>query len=443
MAKIAPFYGIHFNKTKIKNFSLVVTPPYDVIDSKAQLAFYKRNKFNFIRLDLGRTYNFDNEKNNRYTRAAGLLREWQKKGILIKEKVPTIYYIEEIFKAAGENYRRKGFISLVKVEDFSEKVVLPHEKTLSKPKEDRLSLMLATGANFSQVFSLFPDKKNVVNSLFEAEIKGVPPFVEVTDDIAVVHKMWKIQNKEVIKKVVDEMKEKQLFIADGHHRYETAIAYRNIMREKYPKADENSSFNYTPMYLSCMDDKGLAILPTHRAVFNLKDYKNENFLKGVKKLFNVEKVDEKRSFGQVIAEKGAETTALGLVMKSDNSLYTLSMKKELKPSELLKGKVDSSLAGLDVLVLHSLILGDILKISLEAQEKKLNLHYMQDIDELINSVKNGKYQLGFILNPTKIEQMKNACLYGAKMPQKSTFFYPKIMSGFVIYEINPSEKVAS
>lgn len=440
MAILAPFRGIFYNQEKIGDVALVVTPPYDVITKEEQEKCYQRHPNNIIRLDLGKDFPGDNEKTDKYTRSADYFKVWQKEDVLIRDDLPSIYYYHQEFDLKREQRKtRKGFIALVKLEEFSSGVVLPHEKTMTGPKADRLRLMKSCDANLSPIFSLYSDPEKKIDQIVKGR-KPVTPFIDYFDDKKTRHKLWKIQDKGIIIKITDTIKELPLFIADGHHRYETALNYSIQMREKSGSFFGNEAYNYVMMYLSNMDDDGLVILPTHRLVYNLNDFNLDLFYKKAEEYFHVENYifngsNELGIRGELFAEldkRGQTKHTFGMYVKDTNCYSLLTIKNEDLLNSRVMHKIKPVLRGLDVNILQVFILNNILGISDQNMENQKNVDFIEDGDEAIELVKKDKYQLVFLMNPTKVGQVNEAAIAQVRMPQKSTFFYPKLPSGLLI-----------
>ncbi|HHU63531.1 MAG TPA: DUF1015 domain-containing protein [Clostridiales bacterium] len=441
MARIEPFRGLRYNQEKITDLIEVTTPPYDVISPEMQDKYYSLSPYNIIRLELGKEYPQDNESNNKYTRAAQLFEEWKKSNILIKEDKPSIYIYQQVFTLNNNITKtRTGIICGVELVDFSRGIVLPHEFTLSKPKTDRYNLMHATNANFSQIFSLYEDPSKTISDIINKNIKNVP-VIDMVDEEGIRNRVWTIDKKEEIETIKETLKNKQLFIADGHHRYETALAYKNDMALANKQHTGNEPYNFVMMMLVDMNDPGLVILPTHRMVKNLDGWNFERFLQRLKENFHVEKypiisIEDNNIFNEIeekLYAKGKENTTMAFY-GGNGGLYFVS----LKSREILDNiQTDMSYAyrNLDVTILHTLILDNILGIDKEKLVNQDNVFYTRSIKEAIKEVERGNYQISFILNATKIDEMKQVALHQEKMPQKSTYFYPKLLTGLVINDL--------
>ncbi|MBS3809906.1 MAG: DUF1015 domain-containing protein, partial [Desulfobacterales bacterium] len=263
MAEILPFCGIRYSQEKIRDLSEVVTPPYDVISEEEQEAYYQRHPNNVIRLDKAKATPGDTDTDTPYTRAAADFRRWLEQGVLIRDETPSFYLTSVGFSVNGEPITRYGLIAAVRLEPFESGVILPHEETFSKVKSERLELMKACHANFSHIFSIYSDRNNILATL-KAEAEKKQPEAAFTDDSGHFHRMWKISDPEICRQVTGALKQRRLFIADGHHRYETALNYREWVRQNTPDFDENHPANFIMMYLCAVEDQGLIILPTHR-----------------------------------------------------------------------------------------------------------------------------------------------------------------------------------
>ena len=445
MAKIIPFKGILYNKEKIRDMKDVVAPPYDVISPPEQEELYKRHENNVVRLILGKESDSDTPDNNRYTKAKDSFDSWQKNSILIKDAFPSIYvYSQEYHLGETEGFekkRRLGFIALSKLENFGEGKIHPHENTLAKPKEDRLKLMQHCNANFSSIFGLFSDPSKRIDSVLKDYMRHSPLY-DLVDDAGMRHTLWAIRDNKVIQIITGVMSDKQVFIADGHHRYETAINYRNEMREKLPNFTGEELYNYVMMYFTNTNSEGLSILPIHRLVSNLSNFDKKKIIKKAGEFFNIEKLslnesDEKTVKQKLFSdmkERGKKEHIFGMYLGNDEYLL-LTLKDEDVLDRLITNSRHPSWKKLDVTILHTLLIEKVLGISEKNLAEQKNITYTISEDEAIKDVKAGKYQIALFLNPTKIEEVKDVATAGEKMPQKSTFFYPKLLTGLVMNKL--------
>lgn len=429
MATIIPFKGVRYNQAKAGVLDDVITPPYDVIDAAAQNRFYEKNQFNVIRLELGKTFPEDNETNNRYTRAAATFRDWLARGVLFHDEKPSLYLYEQEFTARGEKKVRSGFIAGVQANDYSKGEVLPHEETLPKHKADRLNMMKTTLANFSPIFGLYADKEHRVEDLLNAARGGRQPDMEVTEDNGVINRLWVISDEATVESVVKAMADKKVFIADGHHRYETAVTFGQEMT-----AQGKPGYNYLMVALVNLYNEGLVVFPTHRLVNNVKGLDVPKLLTDLHKDFEVEGLAAGTGLDDFIArleEKGASAHAFGLYTP-EKKFYLLTLKSEVILDQLPLENRSAAWRRLDVSILHTLILEDLLGIGSKQRADESNLTYVRDEDVALASVDNGSAQLAFFMNATKVEEVTDIASGGEKMPQKSTFFYPKVVTGMVI-----------
>lgn len=436
--KVLPFKGYLYNKNKIGDFARVVSPPYDVINPKFQDELYNRSDYNFVRVDFAKQ-----PGDLRYEASQSTFRDWVQNEVLKRDSKPAFYFHDHTFALPdGRTITRKGFFCVRRIEDFSEGGIKPHEKTLEGPKADRLKLTRAVCANLSPVFSLYSDKEKKIDSLV-AKLKGQAPMIDFKMKEGDRHQVWK-ETDPVICKFISEVLEKQpVFIADGHHRYETALNFRNECRNTYPPGNGMESFNYVLMYLSNRHDEGLIILPIHRALHHLGDLDLTDLLNMLKKYFRVTEV-EGLSNDEMLAQltrEGKESHAFQIITRDPNKSYLISISRRQWASSPFAAILPPTLVGLDVTVMHRLIFEEILRITPEAQAKQEKITYWKDTQKAIDETRNGQCELTFLLNPTRIEDMESVASAGEKMPQKSTFFYPKILSGIVINPLFPDEKL--
>lgn len=434
MATIKPFKGLRYNIEKVDGLENVVTPPYDIISDEEQKAYYDKHPNNVIRLEYGAEYETDSELDNRYTRAAAFLRSWIDDGVLQFEDKECLYLYEQRFSFLGQELTYRGFVTLTQLEEFSKGVILPHEETLSKAKTDRLNLMTATHANFSQIYCLYMDETGKIRSMME-QITKSPADISFTAENNILQNVWIVRDDAIIAAVQAEFADKQLFIADGHHRYETALNFRNKMREENPDWKESDLFNYVMMMLVDMDDPGLVVFPTHRLVNNVK-IDEVMAVSLLKDDFDIDKiiVDSKTSMlcdaiaKDLVALKEKKGFALYF---GGEYYYRLSLNDASVMEKYLPDKSEAY-RNLDVTILHTLVLDKIYGIDTENLANQKNLTYTRDPMEAIEAVQNGSQQCAFLLNATKVREIKDVSLAGEKMPQKSTYFYPKLITGIVM-----------
>ncbi|MFQ5441214.1 MAG: DUF1015 domain-containing protein [Thermodesulfobacteriota bacterium] len=444
MAEIKPFRALVYDSKKVGDLSGVMAPPYDVISPDFQDKLYSRHANNIVRLILGKTDGADAPGNDRYSRAAGEFKKWLDEGVLRRDSRPSIYYyVQKYTLPDGSRPTRKGFIALSRIEEFGRGKIHAHERTLSGPKADRLKLIEACKANFSCIFSLYSEPRLTINNILDNAAANLEPTIDVSGDDGVENIVYRIDDPEVIEAVSAVMREKTLFIADGHHRYETAINYRNLMRENNPQSlesGEDAPYDYVMMYFSNMDDEGMTVWPTHRVVHSVRDFNGDDFISSLEKYFNIEEfqykddnMDEvKRRFLSMLEEKGKTKTAFGLHIAGRSLYYLITLKSKDVLEGIFPEGIPDVYKTLDVTILHELILTNILGISRGAQEKQENLHYVKSFKDAFDLMEDESNQVVFLLNATRISQVKAIAEAGFVMPQKSTYFHPKLLSGLVL-----------
>ena len=438
MAEILPFKALRYNIDLVGDVSNVITPPYDIISSQEQDEYYSLNLYNSIRLELPKELPGDNNHYNKYTRAGETLNNWLEQGVLLPEKKDCLYiYQQEFDLEDGKTLTRTGLIGLIRLEEFDKGIILPHENTLSKPKADRLNLMRACNANFSQVFGLYDDPQAHIPSIINDYCwKHTPDILADGGLIKTNEKLWAVDDPQFIRDVSGAFIGKQIYIADGHHRYETALAYRNELRAKNPNHTGDELYNYVMMTIVEMEDPGLVILPTHRMVSGIHNVGLASLMDDLKEHFHIEEHDvgttnanNKSSVIQnILDDKGLHTFVL--YSGKDSPLYSLSLKSLAIMSRLHPNR-HSSYLDLDVSILHTLILERILGIGEKELANQENLKYTHSILEGVEEVDRGDQQMTFFMNATTIRQIQEVSLAKEKMPQKSTYFYPKLITGLV------------
>lgn len=423
--QITPFKGYRYNAAIAGDMASLLAPPYDVISPNDQDELYKKSDYNIVRLILGKTSPEDTQDDNRYTRASATLAEWLKKGALKQDEQPAIYVYSQTYTVAGHIKTRTGFIARRKLEDFGGSV-LAHEKTFSGPKADRLNLARACKFNFSQIFGLYTDAQKVTDALLARAAKG-PPIIDVELEQGQRHALWPVTDPEWIKSLVDAMNDRTIFIADGHHRYETAL---NFMKENTDEKGEcPQDMKYVMMYFTNTESEGLTILPTHRALQNISGFDMDEFLKKISAEFEVEPIASQNGnrnddAEKLMAEKMKEAGCIAFGVYAGGGNYTL-----LKYKQAPEG---NPLERLDVGILHKRLFEKMLELGEKEQSDQSHIAYVKDAADAARRVDEGKSQLAFFLNPTPVELLREVASAGLKMPQKSTYFYPKLITGLVI-----------
>ncbi len=449
MAQVAPFRGLRFDPAKVNSLTAVVTPPYDVIRPEEREAFAASHPYNMVHLILPQAFPGDSPLNNRYTRAAALFRQWQREGVFRRDPEPAFYYWETVFEHEGKQHTRVGLAALVRLEPFSKGIILPHEQTFSAIKADRLELLKHCQAHLSPIFALFPDKEGDILSGLQACLPP-EPLLDFTDVEGRGQRLFRVTDPECLKNVCRALEPLQLFIADGHHRYETALAFQKWAKERYPAASPRAPFNYILMYLANLYDPDLVILMAHRLLRGprIKKHLDEYPLLGrLTEYFEVTPLDrpagDLAAYARLIQENLAtrdpqETVfiMLGFGLKA----WRLKLREAVR-QKVLGRQMHPALAQLDVAVLNYLIFDKILGLDAKAQDDPETCIYSSKIPEVLQLLSRKEANLAFVLNPTRIEQVREVASAGLIMPRKSTYFYPKVMTGLILNLIDPGEEI--
>ncbi|HMA86414.1 MAG TPA: DUF1015 domain-containing protein [Desulfosalsimonadaceae bacterium] len=439
MADIFPFRGIRYNIDKIGDLAKVATPPYDVISEEEQDMYYERHPNNVIRLDKGKPSANDDSQDNPYTRATEYFKNWLAEGILVEDESPCFYLTSVEFNINGQTFTRYGLIARVRLEPFENGVILPHEETYSKIKSERLELMKACHANFSHIFSIYTDKDNIMGRLKSA-VSETPAEAEFTDDARHHHKMWRITDAKLQASVTDNLKERRLFIADGHHRYETALTYRDWLAEQDPNFGPDHPANFIMMYLCSIEDPGLIILPTHRLLTKVSAAERNTFVQKSEQYFTVnrfafenDRQDEEKARGQMLAEMKSDPDKhiIGGYIKGYEEFYTFTLKPDVMKQKF-EAEIPEPLRELDVTVLTRIVLTELLEFDHKDLDDETLISYTSNAAEAIEAVDNGDAEMAFILNPPSNEQVRQIAEAGYTMPRKTTFYYPKAVTGQVM-----------
>ncbi len=424
MPSIRPFKAIIYNRGKIKDIAKVVAPPYDVIPPKMQAALYRKHKNNVVRLILGKIEKSDTASDNRYTRAKKILESWLKSDILVPDDKEAIYIYSQRYKYEGKRIERTGFISLMRLELSDKRRVLPHENTLKAPKADRLNLMRSVKANLSPIFMLHEDDKNEISGILKKISAKTKPFIDIDID-NVRSRVWRLEEKGAIKGIEKFMAGRNIFIADGHHRYETAINYANEVENSGMSETLKSNSKYTLAYFCKLDDDSLTILPTHRLIRDMGRLGRFDVIERLKKFFVIEEYAAvKKALSRL---KECKDHHAFVMYMGGKKFYCLRLKKESAVRAFM-GKGSREWKDLDVAMLHLFVIQNILAI----RDEDDNIEFVKDAQEALELVDKDKFKIAFLLNPTKVSQVKKVAKHGEKMPRKATFFYPKPLSGLVI-----------
>ncbi|MBN2317550.1 MAG: DUF1015 domain-containing protein [Acidobacteria bacterium] len=430
MAFVYPFRGYRYNSEVVADLDRVVTQPYDKISPELQEEYYRRSPFNTVRITLNREKRENPDTD--YAEAGSTYRKWIDEEVLRQDPVPAIYAYYQKYIHEGRGKVQKGFIALLDLKG-SESGIIPHERTFAAPKQDRLRLLRSTESYEDAVFMLYSDERLTVNRIMDRAIDNRPPDVDVKDDYGVQHRLWAITDPGKLKEIQDVMQPLKLFIADGHHRFETSVNYMKECEQRGWVADGIESFDKRMVTCFNIAD-GVTILPTHRLIRDLPEFDAHSFLKAVEKHFDVKEVSSPEDlFNQMKQEH--ERTVLGFYPENAKTFYLLKLKHEAKDDALFHEYIDAY-RSLDVSVLHILLLEHYLGINESKLVSQSHIDYKRDAGSCIELVDKGNYQGVFFLNPTTAAQMQRLGLKGERMPQKSTDFYPKLLSGLVFMKMN-------
>ncbi len=435
--EIKPFKAFRFDSGVVGDVGSCISPPYDVISPAQQEQLYEKSKYNIVRIIKGKTTSFDNDENNQYTRAADYLTGWIGKGVLKQDSAETIYAYVQDFEVAGNHFQRSSFIALARLEEFG-KTVKPHEQTLDEPKVDRLNLKRATVAKFGLVFMLYEDEQKIADEIVERTTTQ-QPLIDYTDEQDVRHRLFAITTKDSIDAIAGMMADKDCIIADGHHRYETAL--------NYYKETNNPAAGYQMTALVNTRNEGLTILATHRLVGNLENFQFEKLIVALKENFEITefqfdssqaKIEAKQKMlARMKVEVDRDKNALGIY--GGNNAFYIAVLKDMQVMDSVASDMSSAWKSLNVSVLHKLVLEKLLGIGDKELALGGSVEYIKDagsaVDESIAKVDAGRKQVAFLVNPPKMEQLKMVTDAGEKMPQKSTYFYPKVYTGLTINKL--------
>jgi uncharacterized protein (DUF1015 family) len=445
MAELVPFRAIRYAAARGRALGHLLAPTYDLVSLEQRDELLRRSPENILHVTLGEEREGDGPERNKYQRAAEYWASWLARGVLRRDPKPALYPLEQTFWAPdGRNLERRGFIAAVRLHEFSDGAIVPHEKTLVAPKADRLEILKAVRANLEPIFGLYRDEIGATARALDAASLGEPA-AEADSDDGVHQRLWRCEDPAAIAALQRLVAPQRIFIADGHHRYETALAYQRMLEAQTPGLRADGGHHYVLMFLCPMSDPGLFLFATHRLVFGLRDFTVSRFLEGLERYFTVETLEEdiRRPAGRAwaiskLGEHAGKSTTFLVVTAEDQRarIVTLRDDADVSGAEL---PANETLAALDVTVLHSMVFQHLLGLSAEAQEKQQNVTYVRDAGEAVNRVLSGEHQVGFLLNPTPMWQVEAVGEAGETMPQKSTLFYPRLQSGLVMREVDPRE----
>ncbi len=428
MPDIRPFRGIRYNMAQVGAMSDVVAPPYDVIDTALQERLYQASPYNVIRLELNREEPGDDADNNRYSRASRFLRDWRREGVLREDDHPALYVYHQSFEVEGQTHTRKGFLARVRLEPFGQGKIFPHEQTLSGPKADRLALFQATQFNLSPIFGLYPDEHNEVLRAVEAGIRDRTP-LEATDHLGVLNRLWPVTHAETHTAVQGLIGQKPIFIADGHHRYETGLKFRSDLAEAGALSGPEDPANFCMMMLVGMSDPGLLILPTHRLASGLPGLTAEALSERLAPEFAVTLIGEGETGARATweaMELSGDQDLLGFGTVADGLWLTARLRSDARMDELAPDH-SADWRSLGVSILHELVLGSLL-----APLGTSKCRYVHLLDEVLSDVSQRGCDLACLVPPAGMNHVEDIASNLEKMPPKSTYFYPKLLSGLVL-----------
>ncbi len=440
MPKIQAFRGLRYNLAKVGSLSSVVAPPYDVVDQKLQQYLYDLSPYNFIRLELTRSDPDAEDPGAVYHQAARLFREWIGQGVLQREPDPAIYVYHQIFEYGGQEFTRRGFMARVRLVRFGQGEIYPHEQTHAKAKDDRLKLTRACEANLSQIFGLYPDPDNTAQNLLESHI-AAQPALEAVDHLGVKHRLWPVVDPSLISQVASLVEAKPMFVADGHHRYETACNYRDELAEAAGGTlPSEHPAQYVLSMLMSMDDPGLVVLPTHRLFHGIRQIDAQELTDRLSAVFDCEPLGEGPDAAPNVwkqIEELQEQGAFGLYTANDRkwTLVTANQSTAAK-MELVASDHSSDWRSLGVAMLHGLIIDQLL--GLAGHPKPTYVHLVDEVVDGLEGRLEGQldYQLAALVMPASVEDVRKISLNGERMPAKSTYFYPKLLSGLVVHPLD-------
>jgi len=442
MAEIHPFRAFHYDANRVR-LDQVLTQPYDKITPAMQEKYYAASPYNLIAIEKGRALPGDTAESNVYTRAGKTLDEWIAQKNLVQDAAPNIYIYSQEFFVPGTQTRRTriGFIALVRVEDYAAKIVFRHERTLSAPKADRIELLRRTRAQTGQLFMLYDDPARKIEMALEEAVRKFAS-AELADEFGVTHRLWALADRAFVERVQDAMREQKLIIADGHHRYETALAYRDECRARAAKPDSLAAYEFAMMTFVNTHSRGLVILPTHRLLRNLPDFQFEKVRKDTQRYFDwygypfsspEERVAAYAEFRKDLESQSHGRRAIG-IYAGGGAFYLFTLRRDVDLTQLLPDLSEAQ-RGLDVVLLHRLLLEKVLGISAEAVAAEKNVDYEREMDAALEAVDRGEAQVACLLNPVRVGQVAEIALAGDVLPQKSTDFYPKLLSGLAIFKV--------
>jgi len=417
MTEIRPFQAIRYNEEKVRNMEQVVCPPYDVISEKKQTEYQNASPYNFIRVMLAKQDAAAVKDTARYREAKAAFQQWMKDGILVQDDRPCIYYYRQEFRVLGSRYSRLGFIALMKIQDDENSHVYPHEKTHEAAKEDRFRLWKALNASLSSIFVCFSDKGKKVEKIFVNDVSQTAPVIDVVDHDGVRHIVWRLDDERLIREIVRTMADQPVFIADGHHRFEVSRQIKRWKSEQNPEQTGDELYHYVMTYFTNMDSRDLQIFPMHRIVKTFPE--DISFLE---ENFRLDRMKTKEELLVLLAKAGQNEHAFGLYTRA--GMWLLRLKNKMLIDRVVT-EGSGEYKRLDATILKYFIFD---QVGCASED----ILYTKDMDDVIGMVEEGRAAAGFVMNAVRIQQLKQIALNGEKMPPKTTYFYPKILSGLTV-----------
>ncbi len=440
MAKVIPFRGLRYNPERFADLDAVTAPPYDTVTPERQQELYNKNEYNVIRLDKGMDFETDDEENNKYTRSGAYIKKWTDDGVLVREDEPAFYIYEQIFRLGDDespSHSLKGIIALVQLEEFSKKIIIPHSETINGAKRDRLELIKETETNISPIYSLYMDPDQAIADII-SECSDGKPDISFTTSERVIQNIWIIKDSAIRNVISKKFENKQLFIADGHHRYDSALSYSRERHGEEGTKGGSEPYDYTMMLLSSMDDSGLFLFPTHRLIRGVEDFSEQMVVSGLTDDFAMSKIYfTEGDYAEIIMTKLSNTIdekRIAMYTGKDY-YYTLDIKDLAIMDDAVEGKSDAY-KHLDVTILHRLILDRYFDVNENREADRDKIEYTKSASEAVEKVKSGEFQCAFLMNPTGISEIKDLSLANEKMPRKTSYFWPMPVTGTVMYKFD-------
>ncbi len=434
MADLRPFPALRYRLEAVGDLAELLSPPFDVISRQQQMDLYRRSPFNIVRLEYGEQRPGDSGDDNRYTRAATTLAEWLESGVLFKDDAPSFYVYRHAFPHQGRHLERRALFARVRLEDWSSGTVRPHEHTMAQPKEDRLELLRRCRVNVSPVLSVYRDPEGVIGAILD-DVGTREPLIDATDAGEQRHRLTAFTESRAIEAISAHFHDWPLYIADGHHRYETALAYRDERRSAAPAWSGEEGENFVLMALTAAEDPGLVVRPIHRLA-NPPSLPAD-LTERLERFFRVEAIpmngEDAVHIASLLADRaGAGTAAFALLGPGPGRLHLLTLERRDEAQRFLPASASAAWRSLDVATLHYVVFGEVLGIDPEAREEEGIVTYCHEVEDVLRAVESGRFRLGVLLNPTPVEQILAVADAGERMPHKSTSFHPKLATGLVL-----------